>query len=537
MNSSAHNIAQHSDERPGQQNSGHSEQLADIPHLQPNYLSYFGLSADPFTLENNDYFSTEALDKLLRLMDYLSHYSDKVIVVTGAAGLGKTRLIDEFIAREDSEKAICRIEATAEDTATQLLYEIAEQWQLNLPQQMGIEVLQQELMSVAHEVDRDVDARLILIDDAHLLSRDVLAVLLELVHRPHNGTSQIRLLFFGEEPLRSRIEQLLAASEHPRPLFQQRLSPFDFDETGSFIQWLFEQTGETEKNPFTQSDYQVIYEVSGGHLSAILDAARAQMQQSVNRLLSGGQSANKQKPILWLLLPLLLVCAAGLAYLFLAMDDNAVVPVVADSEAGQVQAIERHQEEETQDAEVSPLEPDNTSLAGFEGPDSVSEPEEVSLETVDKTTDPTSQQPALESPAAEQLVLAENQVMESDQEDSIDTPAINEAEIESQAESFTAMEQHVLEFPAGNYTKQLFGSFQEAKLQELLAQVGDDTAAFYVETEHQGKPWFVLLYGNYASAAEANSIELPTALQSFSPWVRKWSGLQSAIKERTTAAN
>jgi len=98
---------------------------------------------------------------------------------------------------------------------------------------------------------------------------------------------------------------------------------------------------------------------------------------------------------------------------------------------------------------------------------------------------------------------------------------------------FSPSEQQVLEMPANYYTKQLFGSYEESRVQALIDGIGNDPSAFYVETRHEDKPWFVLLYGNYPTVSEAQSAQLPPDFQAFSPWIRKWSGLQSALKQRS----
>ncbi|QLH41574.1 MAG: SPOR domain-containing protein [Coxiellaceae bacterium] len=49
---------------------------------------------------------------------------------------------------------------------------------------------------------------------------------------------------------------------------------------------------------------------------------------------------------------------------------------------------------------------------------------------------------------------------------------------------------------------------------------------------HNNKPWYVLIYGNYASpqAAKAALDQLPKNLKQLKPWVRPLSSVQSAIK-------
>jgi len=55
--------------------------------------------------------------------------------------------------------------------------------------------------------------------------------------------------------------------------------------------------------------------------------------------------------------------------------------------------------------------------------------------------------------------------------------------------------------------------------------------AFY-QTQRNGKPWYVLLYGEYANkqdTVDARS-QLPRALRKHKPWIRSFGSIQQTFK-------
>ena len=82
------------------------------------------------------------------------------------------------------------------------------------------------------------------------------------------------------------------------------------------------------------------------------------------------------------------------------------------------------------------------------------------------------------------------------------------------------------------YTLQLVAAHHVAGIQKLLPALAG--RALIVRTSFQHKPWSVLVYGSYATAAEALHArsQLPPALQHFHPWVRSVASLQRWLPQR-----
>lgn len=77
------------------------------------------------------------------------------------------------------------------------------------------------------------------------------------------------------------------------------------------------------------------------------------------------------------------------------------------------------------------------------------------------------------------------------------------------------------------YTLQLLGSYHPDKVKDLQKQLNANATTHFASTKNNGRDWYVLTYGKYATAEEAKSnlAHLPQQLSTFSPWTRKTEGL------------
>jgi hypothetical protein len=89
----------------------------------------------------------------------------------------------------------------------------------------------------------------------------------------------------------------------------------------------------------------------------------------------------------------------------------------------------------------------------------------------------------------------------------------------------------ILDRDSGHFTLQLMGSSRE----EDLLQFAHDhelehEAAVYTLTR-RGRPWFALLYGDFATRGAANEAlkRLPPAARAWSPWVRSFAEVKEAL--------
>jgi DamX protein len=86
--------------------------------------------------------------------------------------------------------------------------------------------------------------------------------------------------------------------------------------------------------------------------------------------------------------------------------------------------------------------------------------------------------------------------------------------------------------PGTHFTLQLSGASQSNTLNAFARQQGLKNYLVY-QTARDGKPWFVLVSGNYASSAEAKRAisSLPAEVQAKKPWVKPVHQVQQDLKK------
>lgn len=79
-----------------------------------------------------------------------------------------------------------------------------------------------------------------------------------------------------------------------------------------------------------------------------------------------------------------------------------------------------------------------------------------------------------------------------------------------------------------DFTLQLFGAYQLSAVKNVQSQLDLRHTSHIWHTKHNGKDWYVLTYGNFATAHEAihDKKVLPAELKDFAPWVRNVDGLE-----------
>ncbi len=99
---------------------------------------------------------------------------------------------------------------------------------------------------------------------------------------------------------------------------------------------------------------------------------------------------------------------------------------------------------------------------------------------------------------------------------------------------YTAQERSILERSGSHYTIQLIGSYDPAVIRDFVAKnnLGSSAKEFYVVSE--GKPWFMLIRGDYPSekAALHAMQQLPESMASQHPWLREYDDVQESIVTR-----
>ena len=85
--------------------------------------------------------------------------------------------------------------------------------------------------------------------------------------------------------------------------------------------------------------------------------------------------------------------------------------------------------------------------------------------------------------------------------------------------------------PTHNYTLQLLGASDTSAISAFMQNHHIATQAHYYRTSFRGKPWNILIYGSYASMADAKQAinQLPPAVKALKPFVRPLQDVHQAV--------
>jgi len=149
-------------------------------------------------------------------------------------------------------------------------------------------------------------------------------------------------------------------------------------------------------------------------------------------------------------------------------------------------------------------------------------------------------------PAEEQPVSSQPTVAPSEQRElpekadlrqaKVHPQPIKEDVIEKMEERIIHSEKWLLSQESSFYTIQLMGARKKALLFNFVEknQLLEQNEIAYYQTTFKEKPWFQLLYGVYATKKDALSAaaNLPPKIRKSSPWIRRLSAVQKAIRRK-----
>lgn len=97
----------------------------------------------------------------------------------------------------------------------------------------------------------------------------------------------------------------------------------------------------------------------------------------------------------------------------------------------------------------------------------------------------------------------------------------------------SSAERSLMAIDSSHYGLQLVAVGNQANLDGFIKTNKLEGSAFYYKTTRQGRDWYVLIYGDFASRAAAKAAVggLPVSLQKLKPWARSYADIQNQIKQ------
>ena len=512
------------------------------------YTQWLNLDFDPFVpgAKSSDFYCSGQRQNLLDQIVEFSLHSNAMIAVTGPLGAGKTTLATNFCDRFADEAVCAKVAATLFMNQSQFLEKLQEALGFKPAGSSDNNPSIEQICRYAAELDLEASSLILIIDDAHELSDEVLHLLTQLLVSCVD--SSIHALLFGENQLDSLLQSTLTIDAKER-LAVFPLDGFASDETQEYIRFKLATARFTKELPIDGSIMGAIHNSSlgmpGAINSLVVDALNAAAPASERdefadicpvysgdriaqddehegvEALDGYNSNVKRSPVVsiqpryWVAAATLVVMLTGtLLFWETGPRETESIPITVAVTPKTTQAIEVEQATELEEFPVS-------EVADFDESNSVAT------------------SPIEEVVVAESVPLANNGAETNDSllvvPVGVAGPIVEIAVVEETVVIATVSPfvEQLLQASPRDYAVQLLASYSEANISEFVAQLNADHPAGYFETRYQGKPWFVAVLAAFDDRDEAaRSIpSLPAKLRSNEPWVRSVAGIQTDIQE------
>jgi DamX protein len=426
----------------------------------------------------------ERIQQLDMLM-HIQEFSSMVAVITGAAKMGKTALIESATSQLSIHHQVISFSAAEVQSEIDVVEFIS--------QQLGIvdswAAIEQSLIDI-HEQSESVN---VLIDDAHLLSYELLSMLCTRAIQEDGW----HLVLAGDDTLFKKLSDIQQALHHTNLIHHLDLTAISEDEAIDLAAEYFKRSGH-ESVPVSRQKLIQLWQVSNGVPGSLLELLESEQQQS--------RSADAKFPFGHVAAICLIAVALTFSYLY------------KDDSADQLDVID-------------------TIIAS-----------QANINTKPNLDKPAVAKPAVEKPVVPivkipQLAIAEKNIAtpEPTQKAPITkvvniTPVAEVKKVVSVVNKAPEKNLHpLLSAPSDGFGLQLLGVRSKASAMSVLSDfkgaLGDDKLSVY-ETNYKGQPWFVVVYGpiNNKDAANQKAGALAKRLKN-QPWVRPMAKIQEDIRK------
>jgi general secretion pathway protein A len=251
------------------------------------YKTFYGFREDPFALDSDPtlFFLTEHLKKLLDTLLHEIKERKQFILVTGKRGIGKTTLIHEVMARLNSKIRAVPIYHPCK-TFDQLLGSVLRELKIPMEKETKSSMLAQLDEYLVQRSAHD-ETLLIIVDEAHAMSREVMEELRLLCNSDPRKQRLIQEVFLGEPEIQNKLNTRELRQLQQRIGSRYHLEPFSESDSRQYIEHRLSRFGKSSSDVFTPRTIDLICRYGQGN------------PQIINRLsytaLSAGYALSKKK--------------------------------------------------------------------------------------------------------------------------------------------------------------------------------------------------------------------------------------------------
>lgn len=516
------------------------------------FLLHYQLQHDPFVPRPAGFrFFTPGRKPVLAQLHHMAHFSEQLQVVVGPEGAGKTLLRQAMVASCNKDKVQCVVSSGRE-------YADAAGLERLICQAMGCSDRRSLLERVEQLHSTGMQLYLV-IDDAHHLEQAAIQMLAEL---SQSGRGAPRVFLFADESIVAALEAVDLPGDSVW-LQLVELPPLTLEETRGYLGQRLEAAGQGIE---LLDDGQIarIHEQSAGWPAEINQVARQVMMEEVQQPVRASRQRGAILPVRSLVALVLVGAGVGIAWMMggdepeptrtvLTLPDHVATVDVTDAAKAPVlqmpgdsfSALERIAEEpdgEPLAAAQVTRTPAATAEGDLPAPVAMPEPPQrdapqlVEAPGVPASAAPAESEPVPAASTAPPVPSVTPEAPGVATAAPAPTPAAPPPSAAPKAEQSGTGGYHQAGWyrqrASGEYALQLLGTRSRQAALEFVTRQADVADLGMFETEHEGKPWFVVTQGAYSNRTQAMQgiAALPAGLQKQNPWPRSMASIQQSLR-------
>lgn len=497
---------------------------------------------DPFgSKDASVYFASEEGNQQLALLEHLSRYSNLLSVVEGPQGSGKSRFLMEFARNQDDTTIVSHVKASMLMTAGQLLQAIYNGFSGHFKQPPN-EATFGPLLKFSHDLDDKGQAALVLIDNAQELNTDAVSMLLDMMSLATENQTVPHVVLFTEHSVARNLDAY-QRSRYDQLSHTLTLSPYSLEQTRAYLLHRVRAVAGGINLPFNDKQVVQIHQESGGFPGQINKIAQVMMGNADKPVRSPWRfNLAMGFPLAHMALLSVVMLGILVAVLFSDSSDTPttsstsnVIPLSprqGQSSAETIARIDAMQRKIGQEGEIilPPIPTGNAqpAISTSSAPARTATPS-ASIATPAISTAPIRAEAPVQVPAP---VVQESPVVSAP---TIVSPAVPTTQRTAPAvaqDPFDKTEWWLSQSPT-RYTLQLLGTYNQGTVRDFIRDQGSIDAFGYFKSKHNGRDWFVVVYGSYRNRSEAIAAaeNLPRDIRDLNPWARSARGIQDDIKK------
>lgn len=502
-----------------------------------------GLGHDPFGAAVDGFFFVGGQRRfLVQQAVHALYFASGIVLLSGAKGAGKTRIVDE-VCRELAELVdICRLDASVLMDINGVRQHLADSLGLTIDAAdegsllAALEQLQPET--------GDPLPILLAIDDAEQLAVPVLSGCHQLA-----GASggRIRLLLSGAPEMLTAWEQVGDFS-----VDQLDVLPLDAQEAADYVSTCLQAAGYRGENPLSEAGQQDFYRQTRGNIAAIHDLAPSVLLAAVG----GGELAEGRRglPLPHLAIVAGLVVIVGITtWLWRGSKSDEAAPAPTEpiaSEASAKSAVTADGRTAVslavptvtapQPAESAPVEAAPSRLATTAPAPVPSQVQAVALPATESPVakpspvEPISKAPTPTPKAAAPVTPPARSSIPKIQPEAPVTAKAAAPQKPAEPAKPAAATNTLATLPAKQFVLQLIAADSKPGRDKFLSVSAKGVKVYTYEARRDGKPRYLAVIGPYAdlNAARAAIAGLPKPLRDQNPWPRSVASVQADLNAK-----